>query len=195
MSIDSETITLRDGRSVRLGPVRVDDAENYRAYMVTLCGQTPWTGTVPSEVKDLDKQRERFEKASLRTSGEPGEWILGVFDPETGAVIGDCNWQCTAYERFGHVASLGIGILEDWHGVGLGRMLMERAIDAARADPLVHKIELGVFSTNTIARNLYDSLGFVTEGVRKNAIQPSPGTFQDDVIMGLWLGDSAPDKN
>ena len=163
--------------------------------MVTLCRQTPWTGTLPDEVKDIEKQRERFEKAANQSPGDAGEWILGAFDADTGEIVGDCSWRCIDYKKFRHVASLGIGILDRYHGVGLGRLLMERAISAARADPCVLKIELGVFAGNSIARKLYDSLGFEIEGIRKNALQQEDGVFMDDVVMGLWLGGDHHAKN
>lgn len=195
MSDGTEIIELRDGRSVRLGPIEPDHAECYRAYMVTLCSQTAWTGTLPDEVKDLEKQRERFEKLASQTPEDAREWVLGVFDAGSGAIVGDCGWHCIDYRKFRHVASLGIGILDHYHGVGLGRILMERAISAAKDDPRVLKIELGVFAENMIARRLYDSLGFEIEGVRKNALQQEDGEFMDDVVMGLWLGGDHHAKN
>tara|TARA_R110000868_G_scaffold119469_2_gene317033 strand:+ start:375294 stop:375857 length:564 start_codon:yes stop_codon:yes gene_type:complete len=184
MQPETELITLRDGRSIRLGPVEPEHAGLYRAYMMELADESPWTGTLSHEVKDEKGQRERLEK--LRES--PTEWVMGAFDPESNQLIADCGWHSIDYDKFRHVASLGIGILEPWRGVGLGRILMERGIQAARENAIVQKVELGVISDNQIARDLYESLGFGVEGIRKRAVKQPSGEFCDDVVMGLWIG-------
>lgn len=180
-------ITLRDGRRVQLGPLEISHAEMYYAYMVKLAGDTPWSGTLPDEVRSIDKQRERIEK-DARSSFD---WVLAAFDPASNEIIADCSWSCIDYEKFRHVASLGIGIVNGWRGCGLGRILMERSIESVRVHPSVLKIELGVFEGNTVARRLYESLGFEVEGARKKAVRQSDGELVDDIIMGLWLGDCA----
>jgi len=181
---DTELITLRDGRSIRLGPVEPDHAGSYRAYMIELADESPWTGTLSHEVKDEESQRDRFEKIREH----PTQWVMGAFDPQSNQIVADCSWDSIDYDKFRHVASLGIGILEPWRGVGLGRILMERGIQAARANPIVQKVELGVISDNQIARALYESLGFGVEGIRKRAVKQPSGEYCDDVVMGLWVG-------
>src|SRR5881392_237368 len=49
------------------------------------------------------------------------------------------------------------------------------------------KAELAVFATNARARRLYESLGFVEEGVRRSHVRIR-GAYVDEVLMGIWLG-------
>ena len=49
-----------------------------------------------------------------------------------------------------------------------------------------------ISSVLTRAIALYESLGFVTEGVRRNFIALDDGGFADDLLMARWLPDSLP---
>lgn len=185
MNVRDEQITLRDGRAIRLGPVLPEHAGMYRAYMMEFADESPWSGTMSDEVQDEDAQRERFEKCK----DDPAHYVLGAFDVESGRLIADCCMHTNKHKKVRHVTVLGIGILKAWRAEGLGRTMMERAISAAREDAEIHKIELGVFSENKIAFSLYESLGFVYEGAKKRALRQPDGSYMDDVIMGLWVGD------
>ena len=70
---------------------------------------------------------------------------------------------------YSHGGTLGIGLLPDFRGRGIGRQLMQRAIDAAFAFGLT-RIELTVREGNVNAIALYKSLGFETEGLHRNAV-------------------------
>jgi ribosomal protein S18 acetylase RimI-like enzyme len=70
---------------------------------------------------------------------------------------------------YSHCGTLGIGLLPEFRGKGIGRRLMRRTIDAAFAFGLT-RIELTVRENNTNAIALYKSLGFETEGLHRNAV-------------------------
>jgi RimJ/RimL family protein N-acetyltransferase len=63
---------------------------------------------------------------------------------------------------------------------------MQYAIGWARASDRVEKIELRVRSTNPRAIALYESLGFVHEGLLKRRIRLTNG-FADDICMALFV--------
>jgi ribosomal protein S18 acetylase RimI-like enzyme len=68
-----------------------------------------------------------------------------------------------------HCGTLGIGLLPEFRGRGIGRQLMLRTIDAAFAFGLT-RIELTVRENNLNAIALYKSLGFDAEGLHRNAV-------------------------
>ena len=70
---------------------------------------------------------------------------------------------------YSHCGSLGIGLLPEFRGKGIGRQLMQRGIDAAFAFGLT-RIELTVRERNANAIALYNSLGFEVEGLHRNAV-------------------------
>ena len=54
---------------------------------------------------------------------------------------------------------LGIGVVDHYHGVGLGRALLRLMIEAARRLG-VGTLRLGVFDHNSRAIHVYESVGF-----------------------------------
>ena len=70
---------------------------------------------------------------------------------------------------YSHSGTLGIGLLADFRGRGIGRRLMQQTIDRAFAFGLT-RVELTVREGNANAIALYKSLGFETEGLHRNAV-------------------------
>jgi len=70
---------------------------------------------------------------------------------------------------YSHCGTLGIGLLPEFRGKGIGRRLMQRTIDAAFAFGLT-RIELTVREENVDAIALYKSLGFEVEGLHRKAV-------------------------
>ena len=68
-----------------------------------------------------------------------------------------------------HCGTLGVGLLPEFRGKGIGRQLMQRTIEAAFAFGLT-RIELTVREGNANAIALYKSPGFEIEGLHRNAV-------------------------
>jgi len=89
------------------------------------------------------------------------------------------------YARVRHRGQLMMGVRSSHQGRGIGRALLEAAVDHARTIGLV-KLELTVQAGNTIALNLYRSCGFEVEGRRRAAMRIDDG-LADEFYMGLLL--------
>ncbi len=90
-----------------------------------------------------------------------------------------------AYQRNAHTASLVLGVLLRHQGRGIGKALLARAIDWARAHD-IKRLELTVMSHNASALSLYEKTGFEFEGVRRRALRLE-GNFIDEYYMALLL--------
>ena len=88
-----------------------------------------------------------------------------------------------------HRCLLGIGIENGHRGRGLGRRLMQAAIDFARAEPGLEWVDLSVFAHNTGARALYRNLGFAELGQVEDKFRIRDDSITD-VIMALDLRQS-----
>jgi len=87
-----------------------------------------------------------------------------------GTVVGWCDVIPNRTRViYSHCGSLGIGLLPEFRGKGIGRQLMQRAIEAAFVFGLT-RIELAVRERNANAIALYKSLGFEVEGLHRNAV-------------------------
>lgn len=103
-----------------------------------------------------------------------------------GLMVGQLTLEGGKRRNVRHAATLGITVADGWRGQGIGRRLMERAIDWSQAGGVLSRIELHVFTRNTNAIRLYESCGFVAEGTRRRAVFRD-GQYLDDMVMGLLL--------
>lgn len=82
-------------------------------------------------------------------------------------------------------AYIVMGVLTTHRGRGIGTRLLIRAEEFVR-DRGMHRMELEVFEKNESAVRLYEKLGFVAEGRRREAIQ-TPEGYEDIIWMGKLL--------
>ncbi len=100
-----------------------------------------------------------------------------------GKVIGWCDITSLHRPVFAHSGALGIGVLPPYRGQGLGEALIRKAIEKAKALGLT-RIELTVRENNKPAISLYEKLGFVVEGLHRNAV--CIGTeYENHISMAL----------
>jgi len=132
---------------------------------------------------------------------EPGS-VWTFFDERTApesVIVAVVDGEVAGYVKLGHPTPLaasehvlmvrGIAVSPDRQRGGVGRAL----IDAAAAEALARgarRLTLHVLAPNTAARRLYDSAGFVVEGVQRGEFLLE-GAYVDDVLMALDLGAEA----
>ncbi|HEX5958770.1 MAG TPA: GNAT family N-acetyltransferase, partial [Hyphomicrobiaceae bacterium] len=90
-----------------------------------------------------------------------------------------------------HCGVLGMGLVAEWRGRGIGLRLIEHAIAAARAHGLA-RVELQVRHDNPRALALYRKVGFAIEGCRRRALLVD-GVYHDLTLMALLLDAAARD--
>jgi ribosomal protein S18 acetylase RimI-like enzyme len=100
-----------------------------------------------------------------------------------GEVVGWCDVLPKPLPIHAHVGVLGMGLLPPFRGEGVGRRLVEKALDAARAFGL-SRVELTVREDNANAIALYEKTGFVAEGIQRNAFKVD-GQYQNLIMMAL----------
>jgi putative acetyltransferase len=122
---------------------------------------------------------------------EPGEWLLttevwrsaaeerrylravrrhadaAVFVAvDQGEIVGRLSVARDPHPASAHVADLGLMVSASHRRRGIGRQLLDRAVAWAQ-EAGVRKLELHVFPWNGPAIRLYESYGFVREGLRR----------------------------
>lgn len=108
-----------------------------------------------------------------------------------GKLLGMLNLKPSALPPGRHRAMLGMSVEKAARGRGVGRAMLEHAVDWARASRLLTRLELDVYTRNAPAIHLYDSVGFVREGKRRAPIWEGE-TPVDTYLMGLCFDEKAP---
>lgn len=90
--------------------------------------------------------------------------------------------------RTRHTAELGIAVVHDWRGRGVGRALTEMLLDWVAEHPIIEKIKLQVVASNERALALYRKLGFLEEGRAPQEYKKADGTYLDSVLMYRFVG-------
>ena len=107
-------------------------------------------------------------------------------------ILGTLSLFGGPYRRTRHVAQLGMGVLQESWGLGIGGALMDESMTWARNNPLLSKLGLQVYDTNERAINLYEKKGFEREGLLKGDVQLDDGTPVDLVVMSCFLEEVSP---
>ncbi len=124
----------------------------------------------------------KFVRTSLADSEQA---VFGGF--EEGNLIGMVGVIRASKVKLRHKAHIwGMYVSPRARGKGIGRALLESAIDQARAWPGVEQLALGVTETATAARALYEAAGFQTWGREPRALQWE-GRFVDELHLVLDL--------
>ncbi|CDZ46684.1 GNAT family N-acetyltransferase [Neorhizobium galegae] len=104
----------------------------------------------------------------------------------SGQVVGWCDIRRHPQPTHAHCGTLGMGIVPGYRDKGLGTRLIRAAIGQAR-DRGFHRVELHVHADNPRAIALYEKVGFVREGVARDAVRID-GRFVDSISMALVFG-------
>ncbi|MCM1129027.1 MAG: ribosomal protein S18-alanine N-acetyltransferase [Alistipes senegalensis] len=132
----------------------------------------------------------------IETAVFPSPWSQAGFITSV-----DCGYNCWVMceEQTGRIAGyfilmtsideahlLTIGLKAALHGMGYGRMLMDRAMLTARAHGMVSML-LEVRPSNTGPLGMYRKYGFQQIGIRKNYYRNMDGTREDAIVMRVML--------
>ncbi len=135
-----------------------------------------WLGTEPGF--DRHRRREHW----LQGLADPMVRTLVVADPATDCLVGQGAVHAARYG----VAELGMNLAADWRGRGVGGLLLDALLAAARALG-AHKAELQVWPHNEPALRLYLSRGFAVEGRIRAHYRRASGQVWDAILMGAPL--------
>jgi RimJ/RimL family protein N-acetyltransferase len=100
-----------------------------------------------------------------------------------GEVIGWCDIRRQTLPAFAHRGSVGMGVVAEWRGRGIGFRLLDAALDAAFRQGFA-RVELEVRTDNARAIALYDKIGFVREGLLRDSFFIN-GEYFDAIAMAI----------
>jgi ribosomal protein S18 acetylase RimI-like enzyme len=169
----------RSGRPYLIRPSRDDDAPGLAAIIEAVAAEGELIAAVPGEPGTIEQS---FRLVSMVLEG--GLTLTLEVD---GRPAGHVMVQRRAGSHYAHVGEIAILVSNAERGAGLGRALMEMAIEWGRSVRLT-KLSLRVFPDNRRAIALYRSLGFQDEGLVRGEVR-MPSGDKDMLLMGLRLAD------
>jgi ribosomal protein S18 acetylase RimI-like enzyme len=158
------------------------DARAYRALMLDGYARDP--GAFTATVAERAGLPLAFWEERLTSEESPAEIVLGAL--VNGRLAGALGVRFAQRPKLRHKASLfGMYVAHDARRRGLGRLLVDAALEEARRRDGIMQVQLTVTEGNPAPQGLYAACGFVTYGVEPMAVQ-SGGGFAAQVHM--WRG-------
>jgi len=179
------TARLKDGRSVELRSAEVEEAAQLLAYVCQLSHES---------FRNLNHPPSYFEAMSVAdeaafiesTNAYPANFsVVGIVD---GRIVGHTGLVRDQATLSSHCGELGIGVLEAYRGLGLGRLLMDRLLETATLNGITN-LRLRVRTFNQTAILLYESLGFRRVGTLFDTARLPEG-FADEYLYQRVVPDS-----
>lgn len=91
------------------------------------------------------------------------------------------NW------RQSHVGTIGISVEKNYRGIGLGTLLLKKAVEIAKKDPEIKVLTLTYYEPNKmVAKKLYEKVGFKTI-VKLPRRSLYKGKYVDEYVMEYSL--------
>ncbi|MFI2436902.1 GNAT family N-acetyltransferase [Streptomyces sp. NPDC018693] len=155
-------------------------------------------GALPGDDEELALLDRRTWSTLHAVMPKPQPPYPAFFDerhPVGNCLVAEAGGRPVGYVRLGfptplasnaHVLQIqGLAVAEEARGRGVGRALIRAAVAESRRRG-ARRLTLRVLGHNTPARKLYESEGFVVEGVLPEEFLLG-GEYVDDVMMGQRL--------
>jgi ribosomal protein S18 acetylase RimI-like enzyme len=155
-------------------PIAEEHIEGYRAVLDSVARERRYLTFL--QAPPLNELR-RFVRRNIRESYSHYVALIGE------DVVGWCDALPIDRPTRAHTGVLGIGVLAEFRGRGIGMALIRETLKKARASGLT-RIELSVRQGNASVIGLYERFGFVHEGVQRNAIRLD-GKYENLICMAL----------
>ena len=177
-----QTILLENGKEALLRNGDAADGlpafENFNATHA----ETDYLLSYPDENSFDPEQEAQFLQEKTNSPDEIE--LVAIAD---GKVVGLAGIEAVGRKyKVKHRAELGISVLKEYWGLGLGKALSKACIQCAK-DAGYAQLELNVVAENEAAISLYKSLGFVEFGRNPRGFNSRISGYQELVYMLLEL--------
>ena len=178
----AETVEVKGGVELLVRNAVASDARALRETMQRTHAQTDYLLSYPDE-QSIDDEQEARSLEAIERSGNEVE-LVAIID---GRIVGSAGVSAVRSRRkVAHRARLGISILKEYWGMGIGRVLRDACVDCARQAGYT-QLELEVVADNERAVSLYRRAGFEEYGRNPRGYRSAAVGYQELVYMRLEL--------
>jgi RimJ/RimL family protein N-acetyltransferase len=171
----------RTGQPLHLREAGAGDAAQVLAYVHQIAGESDFLTFGPGEFTLTEAEEAQYLTACLT---QPHLLYLLAFLEDK--LVGSLNVVSKSRPRVQHVGDIGMSVLAEHQGQGIGAALLDACFDWALQGGLLRKINLQVRADNTRAIALYERKGFAHVG-RLHQEMYLHGTYYDVLWMEKFL--------
>ena len=150
---DPIDIELRDGRHVTVRAIRADDKERLQEALRALSTQSSYYRFF-SPLRELSPQQ--LERATHPDAGRELQLVAIAGERAQEKIVGGARYAAAAGSTD---CEFAVAIVDEWHGLGLARQLLEALMRTACARGL-ERMEGYILATNMRMLGLAKRLGF-----------------------------------
>jgi RimJ/RimL family protein N-acetyltransferase len=166
------------GKTVRIRTAQPSDAPAIHSITVQAIAEGAYHISEPQEFTFTTEEVEPW----IRQHAEHPAQLMLVAEVDD-EVVGIIHFEPGARKRQAHAGELAMNVATAWREQGIGRRLLEALIAWAQNHPQIERVGLRALSINQRALHLYETVGFVEEGRRIQAIKLGPEQYADEIIM------------
>ena len=172
---------LKNGKTLTIRKAKKEDAQEILDYIKKVGGESNnlLTGAegLPYTVEQEEAIIERINASASSVM------LVGVVDSR---IISVANLSASDRERIAHQGTVGISVLNEFWGLGVGTCMMNALINFAKASGTIEILHLGVKSDNLGGIALYKKCGFQQIGVYPKFFKFGD-VYYDEILMNLYL--------
>jgi len=181
MRLPRKEFAARDGRTFAIRSARPNEAGALFDHYLMIRAREPDVNV--EEADEWPATADSVRRLAEGLDRAPNGFLLVA---DAGGIVGALSVEGGRFRKVRHVGEIGVSVARSWRRQGVGRALMEAAIDLARTSPELLRLSLRVFASNAPAVKLYESLGFLVEGRRPGHVRIH-GKGDDVILMGIAL--------
>ena len=181
--LEASTQFLADGTKVIIRSAELKDATATLSLFRSIVEEGFYTLTEPTELTAIIEDEQ---EVIFKAQEHPGSLCL-VAEVD-GEIVGTIRAESGSYRRTRHFADIeSMWVDASWRGRGLANLLITYLLNWAKQHPVLEKLGLFVFSTNTRAIKFYEKHGFVIEGKYSRDMKISENNYVDTIAMGQLI--------
>jgi RimJ/RimL family protein N-acetyltransferase len=174
---EPRVIEIEGGSDVSVRPAKASDARGWIDLLIQVSQEDRF-------ILLESVNTTRRELARIFRFGAWSDQTAAIVAVADSVVVGQLT---TTRNRniYSHTAEIGMSVVSEYRGKGVGAGLIEGAKDWSRIFG-VEKLILNVVPQNARAIRFYEKMGFVPEGHRMKQAKLSYG-YEDLIEMSLWV--------
>lgn len=172
---------IKQENKARIRTVCVEDAEAILQIHREVISEHDYFIALPNEFNKTIEDHQKWIRTILKHERE----TMLVAEYKNN-VVGWIVFHSQERMRMHHIGSFAIMLKKECRNKGIGKLMIQKLLTWAEKHPVIEKVTLGTFSTNTRAIELNRKLGFEEEGRKVKEFKFANDQYVDDVLMYKW---------